>query len=86
MNRFAIPAIKSVAAEIGARASKFATGRVANASAELRNLVTANLVEVLSVAGGAASVSLTDITLTIAIAVITRIFKRLNGTLPAFHP
>jgi len=85
MNRIAIPAIKSVAAESGVRARNFVAGRIANTFAALRNFVEINFVELLSISGVAASASLSDITLAITITIITRAFKRPNGTVPAAH-
>ena len=83
MNRIATSGLKSAANEIGELIRKLVTQRVRNAFEKLRNFVAANLIEVLSVAGGAASASLTNITLAVAIAIVARLFKRLNGTLPA---
>ena len=83
MNRIATSGLKSAANEIGELIRKLVTQRVRNAFEKLRNFVAANLIEVLIVAGGAASASLTDITLAVAIAIVARLFKRLNGTLPA---
>ncbi len=86
MNRIASPAIGSVAAALDERASKVANKRVAHTFAALRNLVAANWIEVLNVAGATASASLTDISLAVAIAIIANVFKRINGMLPAFCP
>ncbi|VWC03233.1 hypothetical protein BLA24064_04928 [Burkholderia latens] len=83
MNRIAIPAIKSLAAESGARASHFVAGRTANTFAALRNFVETNFIALLGIAGVAASASLAEIALTIAITIITRTFRRPSGTLPA---
>ncbi|MBY4830564.1 hypothetical protein [Burkholderia dolosa] len=83
MSRITLLAIGSVAAGAYACASNIAARRAANAFAAWRNLVTANLVEVLTVAGGTASASLTDISLAIAIAVVANVVRRINGTSPA---
>jgi len=83
MNRIATSAFKFAANETGVLVSILVTRRVRNVSEKLQNFVASNLIEVLSVAGGAASTSLTDITLAVAIAIVARIFKRLVGTLPA---
>ena len=85
MNRIATSALKSAANEIGGAVRKLVTRPVRNTFEQLQNFVAANLIEVLSVAGGAASASLTDITLAVAIAIVARTFKRLNGTLPAYR-
>ena len=83
MNRIATSALKSAADETGVLVSILVTRRARNVSEKLQNFVAANLIEVLSAAGGAATASLTDITLAVAIAIVARIFKRLDGTLPA---
>lgn len=86
MSRIVIPIIESVAEDIYARVKKTASWRVSNTFAALSHLAIASLVEVLNAAGASASASLADISLAIAITVMTNIFKRIGGTLSALHP
>ncbi|AYZ01489.1 hypothetical protein EGY19_29915 [Burkholderia multivorans] len=86
MNRIASPALGSLAATHDVRTGKRARPHVGKPFAALRAVVAANLVDVLQIAGTTASASLADISLAVAIAVVAKVFKRLDGTSPTFFP
>ncbi|MCR4470012.1 hypothetical protein [Burkholderia sp. SCN-KJ] len=89
MNCIAIRAIKFVtgaATDIYARLKNIASGPVPNTFTALGHFAPASLAAQLSAEGVLTSGGLTEISLAVALTVLTNISQRINGTVVDFPP